>query len=249
MDTSQVDMDNNIDTRAGHIVKSFDDDLSHLKGQIREMGILVNQQLERVLEVLAKRDKELAQIVIDSDPEIDELEQEIDDFAVRIIALRQPVGRDLRRVVSSLKVSSHLERIADYATNIAKRTQTLPDITKVPGIGAIPRMIKTAQQMIIDVVEAYLSKDDEKAVEVWNRDVELDDMYMSFLREMLTYMMEDPRNITICTQLLFMAKNIERAGDHATNIAELVNYLVHGKNFEDARPKGKHEDIVSMGMD
>jgi phosphate transport system protein len=229
-------------TETSHIVKSFDSDLEHLNSEITNMGELVIQQLEKALKSVVANDADLANDVIDSDPEIDAIEHNIDTFAIRTIALRQPVASDLRAVIAALKVSSHLERIADYATNIAKRTISLSEIKHSPSIGnAVPRLMRLAQDMIKDVLQAYIHRDDTKAKEVWKRDVELDDMYMSFLRELLTYMMEEPRNISACTQFLFIAKNIERIGDHATNIAELVHYLISGHAFEEPRPKGEGE--------
>jgi phosphate transport system protein len=231
-------------TETSHIVKSFDLDLEHLNSEITNMGELVIKQLEMALQSVVKSDAALAQEVIDHDPSIDAIEHNIDTFAIRTIALRQPVASDLRAVISALKVSSHLERIADYATNVAKRAMTLSELKYSSSIGnAVPRLMRLAQDMIKDVLNAYISRDDLKAKEVWSRDVELDEMYMSFLRELLTYMMEDPRNITACTQFLFIAKNIERIGDHATNIAELVHYLISGHAFEEPRPKGEHEQM------
>lgn len=222
-----------------HIVKAFDADLDHLNSEITNMGELVIQQLENALQSVVKNDSALANAVIDKDPEIDQIEHNIDTFAIRTIALRQPVASDLRAVISALKVSSHLERIADYASNIAKRSISLSEVKYSSSIGnAVPRLMRLAQDMIKDVLHAYINRDDLKAKEVWQRDVELDEMYMSFLRELLTYMMEDPRNISACTQFLFIAKNIERIGDHATNIAELVHYLISGHAFEEPRPKG-----------
>jgi len=222
-----------------HIVKSFDQDLDHLNAQIATMGQLVVTQIEKSIEAVINRDEELASKVILGDQQIDQLEHEIDDFAVRTIALRQPVAGDLRTVIAALKVATHLERTADYANNIAKRAISLVDMSKIPSIQTVPQMTKFAQTMIEDVLQAYIKRDDSQALAVWKRDIDLDEMYMGFLRELLTYMMEDPRNISPCTQLLFVAKNIERIGDQATNIAEMVHYQVFGKPFEEPRPKGK----------
>lgn len=234
-------------SESSHIVKSFDSDLEHLNSEITSMGELVILQLENALKSVVACDAILANQVIDKDPDIDEIEHSIDTFAIRTIALRQPVARDLRAVISALKVSSHLERIADYATNIAKRTLSLSEAKYPATIGsAVPRLMRLAQDMIKDILQAYINLDDEKAKEVWERDAELDEMYMSFLRELLTYMMEDPRNINACTQFLFIAKNIERIGDHATNIAELVHYLISGHAFEEPRPKGEGEQKVMV---
>ncbi len=232
---------------ASHIVKSFDGDLDYLNSEITNMGELVIQQLEKALKSVVDSDPQLANEVIESDPEIDAIEHSIDTFAIRTIALRQPVASDLRAVIAALKVSSHLERIADYATNIAKRALSLSEIKYTPAIGkAVPRLMRLAQDMIKDILKAYIQRDDVQAKEVWERDVELDEMYMSFLRELLTYMMEEPRNINACTQFLFIAKNIERIGDHATNIAELVHYLISGHQFEEPRPKGERDQMGQL---
>lgn len=224
---------------SSHIVKSFDSDLEHLNSQILHMGEMVIQQMDKVLKSVVENNPDLAHAVIEKDPEIDFIEHSIDTFAIRTIALRQPVASDLRAVISALKVSSHLERIADYATNIAKRAITLSEISYTSSLGSpVTRLMRLAQVMIKDVIEAYMQRNDVKAKEVWLRDAELDEMYMSYLRELLTYMMEDPRNINACTQFLFIAKNIERIGDHVTNVAELVHYLISGHIFEEPRPKG-----------
>ncbi|MBP6985866.1 MAG: phosphate signaling complex protein PhoU [Alphaproteobacteria bacterium] len=224
---------------SSHIVKSFDSDLEHLNSQILHMGEMVIQQMDKVLKSVVENNPDLAHEVIEKDPEIDFIEHSIDTFAIRTIALRQPVASDLRAVISALKVSSHLERIADYATNIAKRAITLSEVSYSSSLGSpVTRLMRLAQAMIKDVIEAYMQRNDVKAKEVWLRDAELDEMYMSYLRELLTYMMEDPRNINACTQFLFIAKNIERIGDHVTNVAELVHYLISGHIFEEPRPKG-----------
>lgn len=234
-------------TEALHIVKSFDSDLEHLNSEISNMGELVISQLEKALKSVVNNDAQLANEVIENDPEIDAIEHHLDTFAIRTIALRQPVASDLRAVIAALKVSSHLERIADYASNIAKRVLSLSELKHAPAIGKpVPRLMRLAQEMIKDVLKAYINRDDAQAKEVWERDVELDEMYMSFLRELLTYMMEEPRNISACTQFLFIAKNIERIGDHATNIAELVHYLISGHPFEAKRPKGEGDQITSL---
>ena len=228
-----------------HIVKSFDGDLKHLHDEIEKMGKLVISQIEQTSVAVSEMNVGLAKEIVDKDPEIDAIEQEIDGFAIRTIALRQPVAKDLRAVISALKVSGHLERIGDYATNVAKRVISLSEVSKMPSIGrAVPRLIQHAKIMIEDVLSAYIMLDDAKATDVWSRDAELDEMYMSFMRELLTYMMEDPRHISACSQLLFVAKNIERIGDHATNIAEIVHYLVSGEPYSTPRPKGEGEQKV-----
>lgn len=216
-----------------HIVKSYDDDLKRLNQMLRDMSNLVVSQMDKSMIVLEKRDKEQAQEIINGDRQIDQLEHEIDSFAVRMIALRQPVARDLRAVVSALKISSHLERIADYAVNIAKRTQTLGEAEEELPIAAIKSMAELVKKMIDDVLHAYEESNYSLAMEVWQRDKEIDKLYNSYLREMLTYMMEKPQRIGIYMELLFVAKHLERAGDHVMNIAEMVHYLIYGTPFEE----------------
>jgi phosphate transport system protein len=180
----------------------------------------------------------LARKVIAGDAELDSLEDRIDDAAVRLIALRQPMAIDLREVIAALKISSDLERIGDYAANVAKRSIALNQAPPVPSASAIPRLARLVQNILKDTLDAYGERDAERAIDVWHRDEEVDEMYTGLFRELLTYMMEDVRNITPCTHLLFIAKNIERMGDHATNIAEIIHFLVTGKRLEGGRPKG-----------
>ncbi len=229
-----------------HIVKSYDEDLTHLNDMIARMGGLAETQIAEAIDSLVRRDDELAQKVIDGDSKVDKLERDVDEMTVRLFALRQPMASDLRNIIAALKISSDLERIADYATNVAKRALALSQIAPVKPLHTIPRMGLMVQAMIKDVLDAYVERDPEKAIEVWYRDAEVDEMYISLFRELLTYMMEDPRNITPCTHLLFVAKNIERIGDHATNIAETIHFLVHGKILADTRPKPDREDYAFM---
>jgi phosphate transport system protein len=226
-----------------HITKAYDDELHRLNNTIAEMGGLAESQLGAAIEAVVKRDAELAAHVVEGDNRVDELERDVDNLAVRLLALRQPVARDLREIFAALKIASDLERIADYAANIAKRSIALSQTPPVRPVYALPRMAHFAQVLIKDVLDAYVDRDADKAYAVWMRDAELDDMYSSLFRELLTYMMEDPRSIGSCTHLLFMAKNIERIGDHATNIAENLYYLVNGTALEQTRPKG---DISSL---
>jgi len=225
---------------ANHIVKSYDDDLKYLTEQLILMGDMVLSQMDKAIQAMAHCDRELAVDVIEFDPKIDQLEYEIDTFAVRMIALRQPVARDLRAVVAALKISSHLERIADYASNISRRSLNIEKQLDDHFVDGLKRMVGLTQQMIRDVLHCYQKGDVEEAIKVWIRDKEVDNYYNSYFRELLTYMMEEPKKIGVCTELLFAAKNIERAGDHATNIAEMVHYLVNGTPFEDpiARKQG-----------
>jgi len=221
-----------------HIVKSFDKDLKRLDNIIAEMGGLAEIALASSIEAMIKRDRNKAQNVIDGDKRIDELEQRIDDLAISMLALRQPMAEDLRIVITALRTASIIERIGDYAKNIAKRTIAL---TQAPPTGpsrTIARMGTLVQGMIKDVLDAYAQRDGDKAEIVRDSDEEVDELHTSLFRELLTYMMEDPRHITSSAHLLFIAKNIERMGDHATNIAENVYFLVHGHMPEDKRAKG-----------
>jgi phosphate transport system protein len=226
-----------------HIVKSFDEELSRLTDLVGRMGGLAEDQLVGAIEALAKRDSARAQQVVDSDPAIDALEMEIDEAALALIALRQPMATDLRHVVVAMKIAPDLERIGDYAKNVAKRTIAINQIAPVKPLFVIPRMGRMVRSMIADVLDAFLQGDAVKAREVWVRDKEVDDIYDSLFRELLTYMMEDSRNISACTHLLFIAKNIERMGDLATNIAERVVFLVEGVNMDEDRPK---TDLASV---
>jgi phosphate transport system protein len=220
-----------------HIVKSFDEQLNRLEHTIAEMGGLAETQLTDAIAALMKRDSEKAAEVAAADARIDNLESEVDQLALSLLALRQPMAADLRVVVCALKTSAIIERIGDYAKNVAKRTAVLVEFPPVPSAFPVARLGRLAQEMIKDVLDAYVSRDVEKAEMVRERDKELDTLYTSIFRELLTYMMEDPRNITSCTHLLFVAKNIERIGDHTTNIAENVHFLVHGKRPSEERQK------------
>ena len=221
-----------------HIVKSFDEELNRLDGIIAEMGGLAEAQLADAIEVLTTRDAEKASRVVAVDSRIDTLEGEVDAQAIRMLALRQPMADDLRVVIVALKTSAVIERIGDYAKNVAKRTVALAQMPPIGPARTIGRMGRLVQEMIKNVLDAYLARDLAKADDVRVRDEEVDALYTSVFRELLTYMMEDPRNITPCTHLLFAAKNIERIGDHATNIAENVHFLITGEVLQDDRPKG-----------
>jgi len=226
-----------------HIVKSFDEDLKRLNNVIAEMGGLAEAQLTRAVESLVRRNTELATQVVQDDKRIDALETEVGQMTVRMLALRQPMAQDLREVVAAIKIASDIERIGDYAKNIAKRAIVLSAHAPLKPVASIPRMSQLALHIIKDVLDAYIEKDAEGARAAWRRDEEVDEMYNSVFREMLTYMMEDPRNIGPCTHLLFIAKNIERIGDHATNVAEIVYYLVHGKSLDEERPEGDTTNV------
>ncbi len=229
-----------------HIMSAFDKDLRQIENRVVTMGGLVEQQLEEAAEIIVSRDLELADRLIESDEEVDRLEMEIDSLVVRIIALRQPKAQDLRSVLAALKVAADLERIGDYAKNLAKRTSVL---AQVPPVGdsakSVRRMCKMVRQMVKDVLDAYLTRDEAAANEVRLRDEEVDQIHNNLFRALLTYMLEDPRNITPCMHLLFIAKNVERMGDHTTSIAEQIQFLVSGEMPEDDRPKG---DVTSTTL-
>jgi phosphate transport system protein len=227
-----------------HIIKSYDQELRRLDNIVAEMGGTAESQLNSAMDAMVKRDADLAAVVIESDAHVDELEREVEALVVRLLALRQPMARDLRQIIAALKISTDIERIGDYATNVAKRSIALDNIAPVRPVYALPRMGRVAAAMIKDVLDAYVERDAAKAMAVWLRDEELDEMYTSLFRELLTYMIEDPRNITSGTHLLFIAKNLERIGDHATNIAETLYFLVNGTTMQRVRPKGDRTSLA-----
>lgn len=233
-----------------HIVKAFDEDLSQIESLIMEMGGLAEAQITDASTALSRRDVELGNSVIANDERIDALEAEVDATVVRILAQRQPMAQDLRAVVVAPKIASNLERIGDYAKNMAKRTSVL---AKSKPIGSAPatitRMCEAVQGMMKSVLDAYVARDKEAADDVRLRDEEVDQMHNTLFRELLTYMMEDPRAITPCMHLLFIAKNVERMGDHATSIAEQVHYMVTGETFDEERPKGDQTSYTVIGLD
>ncbi len=225
-----------------HIVKSYDEDLSQLNTMLAQMGGLVEQQLDDAIDALTRRDTALADRVIQNDERVDVLEHQIEERAILTIARRQPVARDLREIMVAIRVASDLERIGDLAKNTAKRTHAMSDQLPRKLMAGVTRMGRLAQVELKNILDAYSRTDAEMAMEVWRSDEELDALYNSIFRELLTYMMEDPRNISLCTHLLFGAKNMERIGDHATNIAENIYYLVQGKPLSEERPK---KDVTS----
>ncbi len=229
--------------REDHTVRSFDAELLKLANTVVRAGGLVEAQLAAAMQALVRRDSQMAADVVAGDAKVDALEQEIQDMAVRLLALRQPVAQDLRHIVSALRIAGDLERIGDYGANVAKRTMVVNQAPPVRTVAAMPRMARLAQEIVKDVLDAYVERDVERAIAVWRRDEEVDELHTSLFRELVTYMMEDPRNITACTHLMFIAKNIERIGDHATNIAETIYYLVQGRPLKDARPKGAGQTI------
>jgi phosphate transport system protein len=221
-----------------HIVSGFDRDLEGIQAQIMRMGGLVEDAIAKAVQALELRDADLAHDVRQGDKAIDALEEQVNDEAARIIAQRQPIARDLRTVLTVFRVSTNLERIGDYAKNIAKRTETIIDQPPVNGTGAsLRRMARQVELMLKDALDAYIQRDADLAADVRARDLDVDQMYSALFREYLTFMMEDPRNITTCMHLHFIAKNIERMGDHVTSIAEQVIYLVTGDLPDEERPK------------
>jgi len=222
-----------------HISSAYDRDLEQITTLIMKMGGLVEEAILKAAKSLADRDLELAEEVRAGDKIIDALELQINEDAARAIALRAPVSKDLRSLLTVLRLAASLERIGDYAKNIAKRTSVLVEMSPVSGAdAALRRMAREVEQMLKDTLDAYVRGDAVLAEDVRQRDQEVDHMYNALFREFLTFMMEDPRNITSCMHLHFMAKNIERMGDLTTNMAEQVIYLVTGDMPEEARPKG-----------
>jgi len=233
--------------QAAHTAKAFDADLQELTRKVAEMGGLAEKQIANSVKALAKRDAKLAQTVVAADPAIDSLQREIEEKAILTIARRQPMAVDLREIVGALRVSNDLERIGDLAKNIAKRVVALGDeFHPAKVIRGVEHMTDLVLGQLKQVLDAYARSDIAKALEVWRRDEEVDAVNNSLFRELLTYMMEDPRNITFCTHLLFCAKNIERMGDHATNIAETVHYVVQGHALVDERPKGDNTSFATV---
>lgn len=231
-------------TPSEHIVKSFDTELARLYGEIDRMGEIATAQLEAAIDVMLRRDSKAAERVVANDEALDALEHEVSHDVLRLLALRQPMARDLREVYAALRISADIERIGDYAANVAKRSMVLNQSAPVDAAArGLPVLAKTANQLVRDAIAAFRERDDSLALRVRERDAELDAQYTSLFRELLTYMMEDARNITPCAHLLFMAKNIERIGDHATNIAENTWFLVHGEPPAGSREK---RDLTSQ---
>ncbi|HJP98236.1 MAG TPA: phosphate signaling complex protein PhoU [Rhodanobacteraceae bacterium] len=220
-----------------HLVKSYDEEMSRLTGEIAAMGELAARQMEAALDALDKRDSKAAQDVADNDDAIDDQERQISSDVLRLLALRQPMARDLREILAALRIASDIERIGDYATNVARRSMTLNLSAPVPLVGSLGPMSRMAGRLVRDAMRAYAAQDAELAYSVWERDADLDALYTTLFRELLTYMMEDPRSITACTHLLFIAKNIERIGDHATNIAENIWFVVRGETLSEPRTR------------
>lgn len=221
-----------------HTLKFFEEELSQLKANVVRMGGLAEAQVHEAVRAVADRDVSLAESVVVTDEQLDVLQHEIEREAIRVIALRQPVAQDLRRAVGALKLSLVLERAGDYAKNIAKRALVIAQANpEIPLTRSVERMGELVADRLKEALDAYSAGDVETARNVWNRDEDIDEHYNSLFRELLTYMMGDPHMIGACAHLLFVAKNLERIGDYATSIAEIVLYEVSGEEFTDPRPK------------
>ncbi|HEX3405366.1 MAG TPA: phosphate signaling complex protein PhoU [Acetobacteraceae bacterium] len=221
-----------------HVVKSYDQELKRLRNMMTQMGGIVESQVALAAEAIMHRDAASATRVVEEDPKVDALEREVEAFVIRMLALRQPVAADLRHIVAALKITGDLERIGDYAANVAKRSIVLAQFSLPYSLAGLAHMAVMVQGQLKSIIDALGDNDADKAVEVWRSDQVVDDIYNAIFRELITYMMEDPRNITPCTHLLFIAKNLERIGDHATNVAENLYYAVKGESLPDSRPKG-----------
>jgi phosphate transport system protein len=233
-----------------HTAKAFDIDLQELNRMIAEMGGLAEKLVADSVEALVRRDSDAAQDVVAADPTIDSLQREIEEKAVLTIARRQPMAVDLRDIVGALRVSNDLERIGDLAKNIAKRVIALDgEFHPTKLLRGVEHMGALVLAQLKQVLDSYSSHDLEKALAVWNGDEQVDAICTSLFRELLTYMMEDPRNITFCIHLMFCAKNIERMGDHATNVAETVYYMVEGRAITDPRPKGDTTTFAALAAE
>ncbi|MDJ1018082.1 MAG: phosphate signaling complex protein PhoU [Paracoccaceae bacterium] len=232
-----------------HIQSVFDRDLESIQALIMKMGGLVESAILDSAKSLEQFDVELADAVRKNDKAIDALEEQVNEEAARLIALRAPIASDLRTVLTVLKVSANLERCGDYSKNIAKRTPVLAQTPAIEGApAALRRMSREVQLMLNDALDAYIQRDETLALQVILRDEDVDQMYNTLFREFLTYMMEDPRKITPCMHLHFIAKNIERMGDHVTSIAEQVVYLVTGSLPDDQRQNHDKTPYVSEGI-
>jgi phosphate transport system protein len=219
-----------------HIVTSFEDELRALSRMIAEMGGRAEQQVERSVEALLRTNPDLAHDVIESDRQIDEMHRQVEEHAILVIARRQPLAQDLRETVAAIRIANDIERIGDLAKNNARRAlaigaQTFSNNVRV----GVEHLGELGLRQVKKVLDAYATRDLSKAQEVCSKDDEIDNVYNSLFRQLLTYMMEDPRSISMCTHLLFCAKNIERIGDHATNIAETVHYLITGRQWAEPR--------------
>ena len=228
----------NTTSEARHIVKSFDQELKQLRSLIAEMGGLVENQVLLATQAVTTQAADLATQAVAQDAAVDAIQQRTEQLVIQMLALRQPMAGDLRQIIAAMKITSAMERIGDYAKNVAKRSIVLGQYRlpfSLTGLAAMSRMVQENLKLTIDAIGA---NDAEQALKAWKADKAIDDLYNSIFRELITYMMEDARSITPCAHLLFIAKNLERIGDHATNIAETTYYAVTGQNLTEERPKG-----------
>lgn len=220
-----------------HIVTSFNDDMTELSAELRRMGDLVQKQLVGALQALTIADADLAERIRKNDKQVDAINDDVEERVMNILALRQPVAIDLRETIAALKISHELERIGDLAKNIAKRSKVILETDSVSGMGPIKDMGRLVVKITEDVMSAFEQRDVERTLMVWNDDEAIDDYCNRAFTELLTEMMEDRRNVNACAHLTFVAKNLERVGDHATNIAESIHYMLTGENIDERRPK------------
>jgi phosphate transport system protein len=234
---------------ADHIVRSFDTELQDLRRTIAEMGGIAEKMLTDATGALVRRNAPLAQAVIAADGRLDGLQRQIEERGILTIARRQPLAADLREIIAAIRISGDLERIGDLAKNLGKRVLAISNqFQPQKMVAGVQHMSDLALGQLKDVLDAYAQSNLDAAVEVWNRDGSIDALHNSLFRELLTYMMEDPRNITFCTHLLFCAKNIERIGDHTTNIAETIYYLVSGETLQTERPKDDRSNFAVVDL-
>lgn len=220
-----------------HTVRAYDDELRQLTNSILEMGGRVETQIQAAIDAVTKRDSSKADSIVAADQPIDDLEVAIEQQVTRLVALRQPMAQDLRHIIAALRIANDLERMGDLAKNIAKRTIALAQTRELPTLWAIPHMAESVQGMVKEVLDGFNEQDIDKLSSVWQRDEDVDQVYTGLFRELITYMIEDPRNITGCIHLLFVAKNLERIADHATNMAETIFYQFTGDRMPTDRPK------------
>ncbi len=225
-------------TETQHIVKSYGQELLRLRGLLTEMGGIVENQMALATQAIRTGDTEVATRAVALDGSVDALDRQVEQLVIRMLALRQPMASDLREIVAALKITAGMERIGDYAKNVAKRSIVLGEIRLPFSMTGLLNICRLVQENLKLVIDAIGERDEKKALQVWHADEAIDDLYNSIFRELVTYMMEDARNITPCTHLLFIAKNLERMGDHATNIAETLYYAITGERLSDERPKG-----------
>ena len=228
-----------------HMIKSYDEDLRRLRDMVARMGGLAERQVADSTYALTRRDPQLAAIVVERDAEIDQLQRDIEAFAIRLLALRQPVADDLRLIVGALKVAGDIERIGDYAKNDAKRAILLSQLPQIGSMNGFQRLARLVQENLKEAMDALVAGDAERARRVWAADAPVDEITNGIFREMLTHMMEDPRAITPCTHMMFIAKNLERIGDHTTNIAEAVYYAVRGDTLPEGRPRAPEDESAA----